>query len=135
MSDTKVPSIIDQLQSEEESLVTAAEELRRRLSKTEVELERVRTARKALVPKQRTRRASRKQAPTREDVKQAIALVVKAKGNVNTEQLRLEVAEAVAAQGFSQVGYSLRFNEALAELGITKQPTDKQPTPTGQESR
>ncbi len=135
MADTKVATIIDSLQSEEASLSASLDKLRMLLSTTEGELARVQAAKKALQPKQTKRRRGGKKAPTREDVKGAITTVIAARGQLKLDELQSAAAIELIGRGFSKVGYALRFKEAVAELRLAKQPTDKQPTPTGKESR
>ncbi len=135
MADTNVVTIIEQLQSEEASLAASLDKLRTLQSKTEGELARVQAAKKALQPKANKRRTGGKKAPTREDVKGIITAVVRQHGQLALEELKSSVAKQLASRGFSKVGYALRFKEAVAELGLVKQPTDKQPTPTGKEGR
>ena len=131
MENARLEEITQQLRDEEEKLNAEAADLRGQLTGVEEDLKRVQGALKQLGEKPAKgqkagkpgRGVPKNPAPTKEDVKTAIAEVRRELGELSAEKLQAEVEKRIVDAGMSRNGLALRFKEAMKDVGAQSHST------------
>ena len=127
MSDTIV-LIQKQLDGEAEQLRLQIDDLESRAAIAHEELRRLTTARSALDGKSplgkqtRKRVSSGKPAPTRDKVAELMVAILNQNGTLSSDDLKAAVAAKLVEEGFSKVGFSLRYKEVLESDQFARRP-------------
>lgn len=103
---------IAELTDVESVLTNREQELKTELAAVQQNLRKVRDARVCIVGKKRGN-GSRKAAPTKQDVHEAISSVLGEHAAASESELRELVESRLAGLGKSKQGFALRFKEAL----------------------
>jgi predicted nuclease with TOPRIM domain len=109
----RIATAIDELQSEETRIQADLDDLRQRVKSGENQLKRIQKALSVLEEKPRQQSASKKPASTRREVIAAMVEILSTTGPVEEAKLKQLVANKIASQGKSRMGFALRFTEAL----------------------
>lgn len=133
MDSKALDTIKEQLQKERSQIETKADKLRAELSELEDDLIRISSAIAALegtelpaaggkAAKGKERKKISAPAAGKADVIEQVQKVLRKKGVVKDEELRSLVEEEITKAGFTRMGFSLRFKEALADSKFKQTP-------------
>jgi hypothetical protein len=109
----RLATVIDELRAEETGVQADLDKLRQQVKSSEVQLKRIQKALSVLDEKPRHQSAGKKPASTRREVIAAMIEILSTTGPVEEAKLKQLVANKIASQGKSRMGFALRFTEAL----------------------